>query len=341
MNQPIEKITIIGAGALGATYGSLLFEMDPESVCLIAGGDRYDKLCQEGVSVNGKRYAIAVVRPEQATPADLVIVAVKHYHLDQAIRQIKGAVGPQTIILSVMNGIDSEERIGAIYGMDKVIYGLTLGIDAVREGNAISYTNQGRILFGERKNTEMTDRVRRVSNLFTRAGIAHEIPPDMIRSLWFKFMINVGVNQTSAVLRANYGMLQSSPEARQLMESAMMEIIAIAGTLKVDLSEDDIKEWYKVLGSLNPSGKTSMLQDVDAGRATEVEMLAGTVIELGKRLGVPTPVNQRLFDELTRITPPLDEEDKGGVYGDYLITGYGFRPNPIFFSRCAAAPVKS
>ena len=301
MNQPIEKITIIGAGALGATYGSLLFEMNPEAVCFIAGGDRYDKLYSGGVSVNGKHYTIKVVRPEEAIPADLVIVAVKHYHLDQAISQLKGAVGPQTIIISVMNGIDSEERIAEVYGLDKVIYGLTLGIDAVRDGNAITYKNQGRILFGEKKNTEMSDRVRRISNLFTKAGIAHEIPPDMIHSLWFKFMINVGVNQTSAVLRANYGMLQFSSEAKNLMDSAMMEVIAIARTQNVALSVDDLKEWYKVLETLNPAGKTSMLQDVEAGRTTEVEMLAGTVIQLGKRLGIPTPVNQKLFYELTRI----------------------------------------
>ena len=188
-----------------------------------------------------------------------------------------------------------------VYGNSKVIYGLTLGIDAVREGNSITYKNQGRILFGEEKNAEITSRVRHVSDLFTRAGIAHEVPPDMIRSLWFKFMINVGVNQVSAVLRATYGVLQSSSEARELMDSAMLEVIAIARTLHVDLSEEDIGEWYKVLGTLNPTGKTSMLQDVEAGRPTEVEMLAGTVIELGKRHGVPTPVNQKLYGDLKRI----------------------------------------
>ena len=301
MNQAIEKIAIIGAGALGATYGSLLYEMDPESGCFIASGARYERLRRDGVIVNGKRYVPTVVRPEEVTPADLVIVAVKHYHLDQAISEMKGAVGPQTIIISVMNGIDSEERIGEVYGNSKVIYGLTLGIDAVREGNSTTFKNQGRILFGEEKNAEITSRVRRISDLFTRAGIAHEIPLDMIRSLWYKFMINVGVNQVSAILRAPYGVLQSSPEARDLIDSAMLEVITIARTLHVDLSEKDIGESYKVLGTLNPIGKTSMLQDIEAGRPTEVEMLAGTVIELGKRHGVVTPVNQKLYDDLKRI----------------------------------------
>jgi 2-dehydropantoate 2-reductase len=301
MKPSIETIAIIGAGALGAAYGSILYELDPHGVLFIASGGRYDRLKSDGVVVNDKRYAIDVVRPEEAVSADLLIVAVKHHHLDQAIAEIRQAVGPGTTILSVMNGIDSEERIGAVYGMDKVVYGLTLGIDALREGNSVNYTNQGRIFFGESKNPGMTNRVRRIKELFDRAGIACVIPPDMIRSLWFKYMINVGANQTSAVLRANYGALRSSPEAGELMDSAMREVIALARAINVDLGEKDIEEWYKVLGGLNPAGKTSMFQDVEAGRKTEVEMFAGTMIKLGSRYGVPTPVNQRLFEEIKRI----------------------------------------
>jgi 2-dehydropantoate 2-reductase len=301
MKPSIEKVAIIGAGALGAAYGSILYEMDPRCVSFIAAGPRYENLKRDGVIVNGKRYGITVESPEEATSADLLIVAVKHHHLNQAIGEMKRAVGPETTILSVMNGIDSEERIGAVYGMDKVVYGLTLGIDAVREGNSVNYKNQGRILFGEAKNPAMTDRVRRIKELFDRAGIAYVIPPDMIRSLWFKYMVNVGANQASAVLRANYGTLKTSPEARELMDSAMREVIAIAQAMKVGLSEKDIEEWYKVLEPLNPEGKTSMFQDVEAGRKTEVEMFAGTVMELGKRYGVATPVNRRLFEELKRI----------------------------------------
>lgn len=297
----MDKIAIIGAGALGAVYGSILYEMDHGCVCFIASRGRHQRLQNDGIVVNGRHYPIAVTTPEDASHADLLIVAVKHHHLDEAIAEMKNAVGPETTILSVMNGIDSEERIAAEYGMDKVIYGLALGIDAVREGSAVTYQNQGRILFGESKNAELTERVKRIRDLFTRAGIAHVIPPDMVRSLWFKYMINVGANQVSAVLGANYGALRSSSEARELMDSAMREVIAIARVEHVDLREGDIEEWYKVLETLNPAGKTSMLQDVEALRKTEVEMLAGKVIELGRLHGIPTPVNRKLFDELLRI----------------------------------------
>jgi 2-dehydropantoate 2-reductase len=299
--QSIEKTAIIGAGALGAIYGSLLFAAGPGSVCLIADGARHDRLQREGIVVNGARFLIPVARPRESTPADLIIVAVKHHQLDQALEDMEQSVGPGTAILSVMNGIDSEERIGAAFGMERVLYGLALGIDALRVGNAVSYAKLGRIFFGEKNNQVVSDRVQRIGRLFDRAGIVHVTPPDMMRNLWFKYMINVGVNQVSALFGADYGTLRSSAPARELMDAAMHEVIAVARAMRVDLCEKDLGEWYQVLEALDAAGKTSMLQDVEAGRKTEVEMLAGTVLQQGTRLGVPTPVNQRLFTDLKRI----------------------------------------
>jgi 2-dehydropantoate 2-reductase len=119
--------------------------------------------------------------------------------------------------------------------------------------------------------------------------------------MWFKFMINVGINQASAVLRGNYGVFQKSREARDLMEAAMREVVAVAQKLKVNLCAGDIEKFYPVLDSLSPDGKTSMLQDVEAGRKTEVEMLAGKLVELGEQYGVPTPVNRELFRKIREI----------------------------------------
>jgi 2-dehydropantoate 2-reductase len=214
---------------------------------------------------------------------------------------MKRAVGDETTIISVMNGIDSEERIGSIYGMEKVLYAVNVGIDALREGNRVNYRNQGRLLFGEAGNPVWTERVRRMKEFFDRAGIASEVPEDMIRTLWWKFMINVGINQASAVLGGSYDVFQTSRRARELMASAMQEVIRLAAEAGVHLTTGDVEKWYTVLDSLNPSGKTSMLQDVEAGRKTEVEMFAGKVIALGRRYDVPTPVNERLFEEIRRL----------------------------------------
>jgi 2-dehydropantoate 2-reductase len=302
LTKSIERIYIIGAGAVGAAYASIFHDMDPSCVSFIAGGERFERLRREGIIVNGKSYPIPVLNSEEPFPAaDLLIVTVKHHHLDQAIGEMKSGVGPDTIIISLMNGIDSEERIGVGYGEEKILYATVVGIDALREGNNVLYTTQGKIFFGEKRNLALSDRVRRVVDIFNSAGINHEIPADMIRILWWKFMINVGINQASAALKGPYGLFQTSAEAQQLMEASMREVIALAKQLGIDLSDQDIEKWYVVLGSLSPTGKTSMLQDVEAGRKTEVEMLAGTIIELGRKHGVPTPVNEQLLDTIKKI----------------------------------------
>jgi 2-dehydropantoate 2-reductase len=303
MPEMIRDVAIIGAGALGAIYASLLYEMDKKSVSFVASGERFERLRKSGVVVNGKTYPIKVVNSrDKSSPADLVIVAVKYHQLDEAIGEVSSRVGESTTIISVMNGIDSEERLGAVYGMDKVLYAIALGIDALREGNSVRYTTQGRILFGESLNgPEPSPKVKRIQDLFDRAGIKYEVPPDMLAVMWFKFMVNVGINQASAVLRAPYGVFQTSSGAGDLMRSAMREVIAVAGKMKINLTESDIARFDPVLMSLSPAGKTSMLQDVEAGRKTEVEMLAGKLIELGEKYGVPTPVNRRLFQEIREI----------------------------------------
>jgi 2-dehydropantoate 2-reductase len=296
MTSVIDHITILGAGALGGFYASKFYEMNKNSVCLVASGKRYERLKEKGIFVNDIHYPIKVIKPEDASPrSGLIIVALKHHHLPEAIGDIQNRVGPETIILSVMNGVESEAQIGSIYGMDKVLYCVALGIDALRKQNQVICTKQGKLLFGEADNSVVPEKVRRVQTLFDRAGLAYEIPVDMIRVLWWKFMINVGINQSSAVLRAPFNVFQTSRDARAIMESAMREVMTIAEHLKIQLTEKDIENWYAILSGINPDGKTSMLQDIEAGRKTEVEMFAGKVVELGEKYGIPTPVNQTLL----------------------------------------------
>jgi 2-dehydropantoate 2-reductase len=302
MSRQFKRISVIGAGAMGAVYASKFYDMDKSSISLIAGGHRYAHLSGKGLIVNGKHYAIPVFSPEEKMPpSDLILVAVKNHHLPQAIRDMNKAVGEATHVLSVMNGIDSEKQIGAVYGVEKVLFAVAVGIDAVREGGHVTYSRNGKLYFGEAENRVTTERVKALQALFDRAGILHETPDDMIRTLWWKFMINVGINQASAVLRAPYGVFHRFREARDLMEAAMREVIRLAKAAKISLSEQDIQEFYSFLTKLSPDGKTSMLQDVEAKRKTEVEIFAGRVIELGEQYGVPTPVNETLY-RILRIT---------------------------------------
>lgn len=296
MFPPIKKISFIGAGAMGASYMSLFYAKDKDCVSVVANGDRYNRLSEHGLIINGKQYFPQLLRPDEKDHlSDLLIIAVKHHDLPDAIRDIYNFVGEKTVILSIMNGIESEEQIASVYGKEKVLYAIVVGISAVKEENCIIFSPTGRLFFGEENNTHISEKVKAVQSLFDAFGILYETPEDMIRTLWWKFMINTGINQVSAVLGANYGVFQKSKEAKDLMEEAMQEVISIAKVRGIHLYNKDIDEWYTFLSNQPPEGKTSMLQDFEARRKTEVEMFAGKVIELGKKYDIPTPLNDTLF----------------------------------------------
>jgi 2-dehydropantoate 2-reductase len=251
---------------------------------------------KDGLIVNGKQYHIPVVDPDTAAePVDLIIVALKHHHLKDAAHGLEKLVGESTTIISVMNGLESEEYIGAIYGMDKMLYAISAGIDALRDGNQVVYTAPGTHSFGEARNDTVTPKVRRVQVAFEKAGINYKTPVDMMRMMWWKFMVNVGVNQASAITGMPFKVFQTNPDAQAFMEALMREVVTLANATGVNLTEQDIVDWYPILNLLSPQGKTSMLQDVGARQKTEVEIFSGKVIELGKKFQIPTPVNQTAF----------------------------------------------
>jgi 2-dehydropantoate 2-reductase len=181
------------------------------------------------------------------------------------------------------------------------LYCIAVGIDPLRDGNIVNYTTLGHLDFGEADNTNPSARVTRIRQMLDRAGIPSNTPPDMLRMMWWKFMVNVGINQASGVLRAPYGVFQTDPHAQAIMEAAMREVIAVAQAANVNLVADDITRWYDVLKTLHPQGKTSLLQDVEAGKATEVDIFAGKMVELGQVYGIPTPVNTLLLHALKVI----------------------------------------
>ena len=295
--QEIKRVIILGAGAMGAYFASRFFQTPGFETALLARGERFERLRRDGLIVNGVHQALPVFHPDRAPwTADLAIVALKHHHLPGAVPDLRHLVSEETTLLSVMNGLDSEETLAAAYGAAQVLYAVSVGIDAQRQGNEISFTTPGKHYFGEAHNETVSPRVRRVQVAFDRAGITHETPPDMIRIVWWKFMVNVGMNQASAVMSIPYGGFQRFPQAQAVMEVLMREVIALAQVLGVDLQPRDVDDWYPVMATLSPEGKTSMLQDIEAGRKTEVEMFAGKVVELGRQHGVPTPANQLILD---------------------------------------------
>jgi 2-dehydropantoate 2-reductase len=294
--KKIRKISIIGAGAMGAAYAAMFSETGDFSVSFVARGERYKRLKEGSLTVNGKQYAVPVIHPDEVEePAHLVLVALKHHHLHGALQDIKTLAGDETIILSVMNGLESEEIIGSVCGMEKIVYATAVGIDAIYEGKSFKYTSPGKIIFGEGPHSLGGDRFERLREALNRASIPNEVPADMMRMMWWKFMINVGINQASAVLRAPYGVFQTSPDAKALMQSLMQEVVAVAQKINIDLTPKDLDVWDKVLCTLSPMGKTSMLQDIEAGRKTEVDIFGGKVVAMGAKYQVQTPVNETVL----------------------------------------------
>jgi 2-dehydropantoate 2-reductase len=257
---------------------------------------------REGLTVNGRSFPVRCLAPgEPVPPADLLLVGVKQHHLASAIEDMRSFVGEQTIIVSLLNGISSEEVLGDAFGPEKVLRAFVVANDPVRQGTKTSYTNMGRLVFGASSNDPADPRVVAVKGILDRAGIPCEVPPDILRAQWWKFMVNVGVNQVSAVLRAPYRAFAEIPEVRSLMRQAALEVVALSEREGVHLTPADVDEMFRVIAKLAPEGKTSMLQDVEAGRKTEVEIFAGTVVELGRRHGVVTPVNALLGTMITAL----------------------------------------
>lgn len=300
MTTHIRNIAIVGAGAMGAMYASH-FAVNDFDVRFIAGGQRAERL-KDGVLVNGNVFHIPVVRTDAPTDwvADLVIFAVKDRHLEAAVDEALPVIGDETIVLSVLNGLDSEARIASrLRTSATVLLCIALAMDAERVGGEIRFRQAGKLAFGEPKNEVISAEVERVQEALTRAGLQWDTPRDMLHSMWWKFMVNVGTNQASAVLDAPYGAFQQDGPARSLMMALIDEVVAVARAEGVSLGDEDIAQWHRVLDGQPPEGRTSMHQDVLAGRPTEVDMFAGRVVELGAAHGIPTPVNQTMLWILT------------------------------------------
>ena len=301
--KEIKTLSIIGLGALGILFGDHLSKKMPkEDLRIIADEERIARYEKEGIYSNQEPCHFHYVTPETVIePADLMIFAVKYNHLPEAISAVKNHIGKDTIILSALNGISSEEMIASVYGWDKLLYSVAQGMDAVKEGNSLTYSNMGILCYGDLEPGIISEKVQKVTSFFEKMDFPHEVEKDMSKRLWGKFMLNVGVNQTVALYESNYGEIQREGKARDTMIAAMKEVIALAEKEKISLSDEDLNYWLGVLGTLSPEGKPSMRQDLEAKRYSEVGLFSGTVLELAKKHQMATPINQMLYDKIALL----------------------------------------
>lgn len=306
------RVRLVGLGAIGAAYGSRMLAGGLD-FAVIAEGERARRYREQPTGVNGVERDFPLVLPEAAEPVELIVVAVKAAALGDAIELLHGWVGPDTVIVSLLNGIDSERILAQALPEAIVPLALSVGIDAVREGRQVRYSSLGRIVFGAADTADPAQvaSLSAVSKLFDQVGIENDLRPDMLHQLWWKFLINVGINQVSAVLGAPYAAFQSDgAPARRAMLAAQAEVVAVAQAEGVTLTQADIESWLEVLSGLGPDKFTSMAQDTLAGRVTEVEIFSGRVCELGQAHGIATPVNE-LLGHLLRAQPALPPRSFG------------------------------
>lgn len=309
--QTIDTVAVVGAGAMGGMYAAH-FAAAGIKTTLVARGERAARLRQDGLVVNGTRIDATVFdagRDQAPGPVGLALVAVKDAHLADALEDLAPLVGPDTTLLSVLNGLDSETVIAARFSPGQVLACIALGMDAGRDERGIRFTQGGRLDVGAADDTTPASRVRRVQDVLDRAGLAWTTPSDMRHAMWWKFMVNVGINQASAALRLPYGAFQHDGDPRALMWALIGEVVAVAAAEGVHLSEQDLARWDAVLAGQPAGGRTSMHQDVEAGRPTEVAVFAGRVVALGRRHRIPTPCNQVMLWVLRRRWGPQLRSD--------------------------------
>lgn len=293
----IKTAAIVGAGGLGVMYGKHLRDhMEKNNVRIIVNEERKKRYEEQCIFCNEERCDFEYVEAgEQRTPVDLLIIAVKMNQLEQAIKDAANQVGENTIIISVLNGIISEDYLIRAFGQEKVLYCVVQGMDVVKKGNRITYQKMGFIRFGEKDKT-MSDKVKALAAFFDEMEMAYEIPDNIMHQLWSKLMLNTGVNQAAVVFDTNYSGIHVDGEPRRMMIAAMQEAAKLAEAEGIVLTEEEITEWVRIIDGLSPDGMPSMRQDILAGRKTEVDLFAKTMIDLGKKHGIPTPVNDYFYE---------------------------------------------
>ena len=283
----IKTVAMVGMGAVGAVVGLQLQKVLGAQLQCIVDSERKARYERDGIFVNGEKTAFNWVTPENATPADAVIIATKNAQLPQAIQNIRRAVGADTMILSLLNGIQSERELAAAYGAEKVLPAFVLSLNSIHEGNKVEYTDAGRVIFGESDNAK-TERVQALCDLFARAGVAYVNPDDIQLELWKKYLINVTFNTLSALCRSPYGGF-TYPVMQELAHQTGAEVIAVANAEGIALTAEHLEDDIAMMCRHDKHGKTSMLQDMEAKRKSENPWFCGTVVQLAKKHGIPAP----------------------------------------------------
>ena len=297
----IENVAIVGMGALGVMYGDFFTaKLGKEHVEFVADKARIDRFQQEGIFCNGHLCDFSMAdEAESGRSADLLIFAVKATGLQAAIHTVRNKVSKNTIILSLLNGITSEEIIGKAYGMDPILHCIVQGMDTIKEENQVTYAHFGQIYLGIHDENDVKKRnLQAVRDLFDRIDMPYAVEDDILRRMWCKLMLNDGVNQAVMIYEGTYETIQQPGIARDIMQAAMKEVMLVAQKENIPITQADFDEYVALVDTLNPAGMPSMRQDGLAHRKSEVELFAGTVLTLADKHGIDVPVNRKIYETI-------------------------------------------
>lgn len=281
----IEKVALLGAGAVGAYFIWGLSEKLGDNFCVVAKDARKERLQKEGLIINEKKFELSVKEPEAAGKVDLLLISSKQDALSGLLDDIRTMVDKKTIVISLLNGVTSEEIIGKAIGMEHMLYAV-MRIASVRNGNSITFSPErtAGVFVGEKDSRVPTERVLAVEELFKDTSVRFTFMENIIEDMWLKYAGNISQNLPQAILGVGFGAYTDSTHMHHIAASLWREVALVARAKGIYLNEE-----FELFRGAKPQARFSTLQDLDAGRHTEIEMLAGDLIRMGAECGIATP----------------------------------------------------
>ena len=302
----IKSVAVLGAGAVGSYVIWGLSEKKDIRLGVIASGERAKRLKNKGCKINDTVYHPEVWTPEEAHGVDFLIVSLKYGALPGALDNITAVTGENTVIMSLMNGVDSEEIIAQKVGAEHLLHAV-IKVASHKENDGYVFNPEATlgIIFGEVSAPYDSERVQAVLDLFSGTGLHYRATDCILEEIWSKFRLNVCNNLPQAILGAGVGCYRDSVHMKAISDGLRAELMAIAEAKGIDISKADVSSGRR--SAVPPTARYSTLQDLDAGRHTEIDMFSGALIRMGKELGIPTPYNEFTY----HMIKALEEKNDG------------------------------
>lgn len=293
------RITIIGPGGVGGFFGARLARGGCD-VRFVGRGQHLEAMRRNGLRVHGGLGELTIQsssirasdNAQEFGPADVVLICVKLWDTEDALRLLPPVVEEETMVVSLQNGVQKEEVLRASLGDHPVVGGVSY-VAAKIEGPGVIYQmgNLHRLVFGE-CDGQPSPRTEAFLQACLRSGIKSEISSDIRRSIWEKFVFLIGLSGATSAMRSNLGPIRSNPKAWSFLAELMREVVDVGRAHGVRLTEDFAEERLRFIEGLSPETTSSMHTDLEQGKRLEIDWLSAAVVDLGKTVGIPTPMNE-------------------------------------------------